>query len=359
MNRPRPSIRVLAAGVGLAGLVSCSLPEHGAVPVSDPSAEAALADAQGTTAPSAPTPTPAAAQVSAVMTLVDARRVQAEVMDFADDMTVRLAEAIDQIETVPLPIEARVVAHRLKYTVAHGATIIAAAQNPRIALVDMLVMITLQRALIEQSIVPQYFGSEADRLRYIFEASERQIRVLAERALTAEQLAEIDRLTERWLEANPDRRFAAYVRFSEFAEARQVVTGQRSTGGRPSNVLGFLFIDPLSGLDPTTREIEQARLFAERAFLYLQRMPVLVSWQAELFFIDTVSEPEVVRLLSNADSVTRSVETMTAEVEAIRVQLPDMIATERAAALDRIADIIDSQRNAAIDQALEGLRAER
>lgn len=354
MNCLRPSVRVLAAVAGLAGLASCSLPSAPTHAMPEP-VQAGSETALPAPAPaSAPAPT-----VSAVMTLADARRVQAEVMDFADDMTIRLAEAVDQIETVPLPIEARVVAHRIKYTVAHGATIIAAAQNPRIALVDMLVMITLQRALIERNIVPQFYGSEADRLRFIFEASERQIRGLAERSLTAEQLGEIDRLIEQWLGANPDRRYAAYVRFSEFAEARQVVTGQRGSGGRPSNVLGFLFIDPLSGLDPTTREIEQARLFAERAFFYLQRMPVLISWQAELLYIDTVSEPEVAQLVANAATISQSVETLTAEVEAIRAQLPEMIATERAAALDRIAEIIDTQRTAAIEQAFEGLRLER
>ncbi|MCC5824255.1 MAG: hypothetical protein LAT64_11265 [Phycisphaerales bacterium] len=292
------------------------------------------------------------------MTLADARRVQAEVMDFADDMTVRLAEAVDMIEMVDHTIEARTVAHRLKYTIAHGATVIAAAQNPRIALVDMLVMITLQRALIERNIVPRYFGPEADRLRHIFEVSEQQIRALAVRSLTAEQLAEIDRLIERWLEENPDRRYAAYVRFSEFAAARQVTTGQ-APSGRASNVLGFLFIDPLSGLDPTTREIEQIRLFGERAFFYLQRMPLLISWQAELLYIDTVGEPEVRQLLENAAAATESVERITAEMEALRAQLPELITAERTATIDQIGEIIDEQRQAAIDQAFAGFRAER
>lgn len=89
------------------------------------------------------------AQVSASMTLNDARQVQSQVMDFADEMTLRLTEAIDEIENTAQTLKGRTIAHRLKYTVAHGATIIASAQNPRIALVDMYVMITLQRALIE------------------------------------------------------------------------------------------------------------------------------------------------------------------------------------------------------------------
>ncbi len=347
-------MRVVAASAGLIGLASCSLPEHSAAPGPDSSPVAAGSGAVA----ASPAPTSGAAQVSAVMTLADARRVQTEVMDFADDMTVRLAEAMDQIESLPLPMEARVAAHRIKYTVAHGATLIASAQNPRIALVDMLVMITLQRALIERDMAAGFFGTETGRLRLLFEQSERQIRGLAERSLTPEQLAEIDRLIAAWLEENPTRRYAAYVRFSEFAGARQVTTGG-AVSGRPSNVLGFLFIDPLSGLDPTTREIEQARLFAERAMFSLQRMPVLLSWQAELLFIDTMGEPEVRDVLASVAGVTESVERITAEVASLREELPALVAHERSAALEQAAGILAAERQAAIEQALAGLRAER
>ncbi len=330
----------LAASAALAGLVSCSLPTR-----SQP-------EAPGVRAPSRTTSVPASTTIS------EARRMQSEVMDFADDLTVRLAEAIDDIEGVAPTIEARVMAHRIKYTVAHGATIIAAAQNPRIALVDMMVMISLQRTLIERNIVPGRFGAEADRLRAVFESSEAEIRRLASAALTPEQLAEIDGLVKRWLEENTDRRYAAYVRLSDFAESRQITTG-KNAAGRPSNVLGLLFLDPLSSLDPTTREIEQTRLFAERALYFLQRVPVLVSWQAELLFIDTVSEPEMRRLAENAATTAESVARVTDEFAALRAQIPELIASERAATMDRVATIADEQRRAGIDQALEGLRAER
>lgn len=299
------------------------------------------------------------------LTLADTRRIQAEVMDFADDMRIRLAEAIDEIENAPLSIEARTVAHRIKFTVAHGATIIAAQQNPRIALLDMMVMITLQRELIERNIVPEFFGPEADRLRSIFESSENQVRTLVTRMLTAEQLAAVDDLARRWLADHPDRRYAGYVRLSEFAGWRQL-TNTQAPGGRPANVLGFLFIDPLAGLDPTTREIEQARFFAERALYYVQRMPELVSWQAELLIIDTLAEPEVRGVLRDAAAAaeaatvaSESARRLTDEVTTLRAQLPALVASERAAVLDAVAGVVDEQRQAAIEQALAGLRAER
>lgn len=336
-------------GLSVMLLMSCSTQQREEVPVPkpvktiDPESSAAIAPDT---------------QVTAAMSLYDARQVQSQVMDFADEMTLRLAEAVDEIENKATTFEGRTVAHRLKYTVAHGATIIAAAQNPRIALVDMYAMISLQRALIERKIIPQHFGDEANRLLAIFESSENEIRILTEKALTPEQLAEIDRLIALWLVNNPDRIYASYVRFSEFSGARLVTTGQ-TVKGKASNVLGFLFIDPLAGLDPTTREIEQVRLFAERAFFYMQRIPMLISWQAELLYIDTVGEPETRALLANTESLATSVEQITKEISELRAQFPEIVRSEREAILDRVAVMVNEQRKLAIDQALVGLSAER
>jgi len=350
----------MICGVATAGvLASCSAPKvEQPKPASNEQALNATPEEQQAAKLQNEIATEAAAQPNPASSLADARQVQAQVMDFADEMTLRLAEAIDQIEGRSQSIEGRTVAHRLKYTVAHGATIIASAQNPRIALVDMYVMISLQRALLEKNIVPQYFGSEADRLVQTFQTSEQEIKGLASKALTVEQLAEIDRLIAQWLENNTDRVYAGYVRFSEFSAARQVSTAQAQKG-RASNVLGFLFIDPLAGLDPTTREIEQARLLAERAFFYMQRMPMLISWQAELLVMDTVSEPESRTVLTSVESLTLSVEQISQDVDELNKRFPELISAERQAILEKLDQTIDEQRQKSIDQALAGLSTER
>lgn len=347
MPRPRPTQRhALLPLAACLALGSCAIPEKIVATVQPTPPDAAASDPN------------TAVQASRGVSASDARRIQSQVMDFADDLTTRLAEAMDDIEERSPTLEGRVVAHRLKYTVAQGATIIAASTNPTIALVDMMVMISLQRTLLENNIVPRHYGPEAERLRSVFESAEREIRALTARSLTPEQIAEIDALIARWLEENPDRRFAAYVRLSDFASARQAAV-QTQAGGRPSNVLGLLFIDPLSGLDPTTRELEQTRLFAERAFFYLQRMPVLISWQAELLYIDTVSEPEVREILESANGVSDSIASITEQMNALRAELPETIAAERTAAIEQLAVVVDEQRQAAIEQAIAGLRQER
>lgn len=353
------TLRMMCGVAAVGALVSCATPNQSMSPgvVSNPIPEGSP-EQQKATQVQNEIAADAAAQPNPSSTLADARQVQAQVMDFADEMTLRLAEAIDQIEGRSQSIEGRTIAHRLKYTVAHGATIIASAQNPRIALVDMYVMISLQRALLEKNIVPQYFGTESDRLVQTFQTSEQEIKGLASKALTPEQIAEIDRLIAQWLENNPDRVYAGYVRFSEFSAARQVSTAQAQKG-RAGNVLGFLFIDPLAGLDPTTREIEQARLLAERAFFYMQRMPMLISWQAELLVMDTVSEPESRTVLTSVESLTLSVEQISQEVNELNERFPELVSAERQAILEQLDQTIDVQRQKSIEQALDGLSAER
>ncbi|MFG0247051.1 MAG: hypothetical protein ACF8MF_13460 [Phycisphaerales bacterium JB052] len=358
----KTSLMIARCSVGMCAfgmLVSCSTPKtEPKKPVEVPAAEQGTPEEQQAKVVQDQIASEAAQQATAVSQLADARQVQAQVMDFADEMMLRLAEAIDQIEGKAQSIDGRTVAHRLKYTVSHGATIIAAAQNPRIALVDMYVMISLQRALLERKIIPEYYGPEADRLLETFQTSELEIKGLASKALTPEQLAEIDRLIAQWLENNPNRVYAGYVRLSEFSAARQVSTAAAQKG-RASNVLGFLFIDPLAGLDPTTREIEQARLLAERAFFYMQRMPMLISWQAELLVMDTISEPESRQVLGSVESLSASVEQITKDVNDLNERFPTLISQERQAILEQFNATIDEQREKSIDQALEGLSQER
>ena len=354
-DKPQTPAEEPADDVAGPGLQEPATPP-GARPKRDPSPGPNDSDTPGAgvaAQPPAATPEPAPQRA-----LADARQVQAQVMDFADELTLRLAETLDAIESGSQSVEARTIAHRLKYTVAHGATIIAAAQNPRIALVDMYVMIKIQRDLLERNIVPKHFPNEGQRLKEVFGTSEREIRRLAERALTPENLATIDEIIAKWLKENPDRVYAGYVRLAEFSAARQV-TALQTGQGRSGNVLGFLALDPLAGLDPTTREIEQARLLAERAFFYMQRMPTLISWQAELLVMDTVSEPESRRVLASVQSLTASVEQITRDVNELNERFPTLISEERQAILESLNTTIDEQRERAIDQTLAGLSDER
>ena len=276
------------------------------------------------------------------------RRAQSIVMDFVDDFSIRLADTVDTIESDLPTNDARLTVHRLKYTVAHGATVIAASANPRIALIDMVVMISLQRALVDRKLAGE-LGDAGPRIAAVFAAGEAQIRASAAAMLTADQLAEIDTLIQQWLAQNPDRRYAAYVRLDDFAAARTQAVSEQPGSGRASSIFGLMFVDPLAGLDPATKEIEQTRLFAERAMFYLQRMPQLVSWQAELLYLDTATEPEVASLVKDMNRVTASVERTTDEVAKLRGGLDGLVERERKAAIDQAFDRLSGEREALLN----------
>lgn len=260
-------------------------------------------------------------------------RVQAQTMDFADDFTLRLADMTDRIEARKPSMEARIAIHRLRYTVAHGLTVIAASANPKVALLDAVVVMSIQRRLVEERLVPKYF-EDMPWIAKVFADAEAQIKSRAAETFTPEDLAEVQRLADEWVEQNPYRYYGAYVRLNDFARTRQQAT-QAAANGRSSSIFSLLFLDPLAGLDPTTRELEQTRLFAERAMYYLQRMPQLVSWQAELLYIDTASEPEVEQALTDLAVLTGSIDRMTSDVTGMRAELPAIIAKEREAAIDQ------------------------
>ena len=357
---------VVVVVLAAVGTVSCSnlqtRPKPSTAPESPTPATPPTTDGPITDSPVPPTEgaTPGGAKLvpPPALTVAQATRLQSEAMDMVDDMMVQLAEAVDEINRADLSIEARTVAHRLKYTTAQGAVLIAMSKNPRVAMVDLMVMTTLQARLMERNIIPKYFGPEAQTMQKVFVETAVRSRKVVEREMAPEIVAAIDGLIDRWLVENPDRVYAGNVRFSQFAGARQLTAETKKSGGA-SNVLGLLFLDPLSGLDPTTREIERTRMFAERAMYYVQRMPTLVSWQAELLFLAMLSEPESEQLLANTQSLTDSIQTLTEETTALRAQLPEVIATEREAALGQVAQILDQQRKEAIDQAFVNLAKER
>jgi hypothetical protein len=59
-------------------------------------------------------------------------------------------------------------------------------------------------------------------------------------------------------------------------------------------------LDPLSGLDPATRELAETRLFAERALFIAHWMPNLLRWEMELFTLQTVELPQLQQLVTNS-----------------------------------------------------------
>ena len=97
-------------------------------------------------------------------------------------------------------------------------------------------------------------------------------------------------------------------------------------------LLGVIGLGPLSGIDPAVREFEQTRLLAERALYYAQRLPVLLDLQLKLTTARLNASPEAEQILNTV----REVGELSDAVEQLTVQVPDLIAREREAAIAQL-----------------------
>ena len=200
---------------------------------------------------------------------------------------------------------------------------IASGPNPLAALLDMTVFVTVTRAAVEEHWEPQVYGESAQPLLADCRNAETNIWKIAGGVLTQEQQAQLRRAIESWRRRNPlpDHALAARA----LGIATEVVKSDQAQTAASTGLFDMLKLDPLSGLDPATREIAQMRLLAERGLYVTQTLPVLLRWQAEMLTLRTVELPPVQQLVANTTALTASVDRFARVAE----QLPAQVSNER------------------------------
>ncbi|MDB6068779.1 MAG: hypothetical protein JWR26_4987, partial [Pedosphaera sp.] len=162
---------------------------------------------------------------------------------------------------------------------------------------------------------------------------------LVTEVLTPAQRLELRNGIEHWRQQNPHLRNVGAARSSDFMD--RVLTPLRESGrGSPLGLLDVVGLDPLSRLDPAVREIERSRYLAERAIYYGERLPKLLSWQAELFVFRMADQPEAKQILSDANRLTGSAEVFAQTAG----QLPKLVSDQREAAINQVFDRLASER---------------
>ncbi|MFM1770016.1 MAG: hypothetical protein RJA22_2545 [Verrucomicrobiota bacterium] len=263
--------------------------------------------------------------------------LQSAVMRFADEYAMTVAQAAEDFADSLGTYEAREVAAGIKLGQAHAAIANAAGQNPTVNALDMVVLATVTRMVAEDYLVGKRFGEKARPLVDAARKLETNAWTLAARVLKPDQQEELRELILEWRRQNPDARYAGSVRLREFSEA---ITNARARTGKPSSILGLLFLDPMSGLDPTVRAIEETRYLAERAFFYGQRMAQLLSWQAEYLALQLADQPAARQVLTNTSRLTATMEVFAQTA----TNLPTLVSQERNAALRQVFDGLAKER---------------
>jgi hypothetical protein len=264
--------------------------------------------------------------------------LQAEVMRFTDEYLMLMSQAADEFAARVGTPEARHLAARIKLGQGTAAVVDATGQNPTVNALDLVVLASMTRMVAEDYLVGERFGEAARPLLETSRQVESNAWSLIRRVLKPEQQQELRDLIQEWRRKNPKQHYVGSVRFREFAEAADRLP--RKFADKPTSVFGLLFLDPMAGLDPTVRAVEETRYLAERALYYAQRMPQLLSWQAELLTLQLADQPAARQVLTNADQLSASLQVFAKTAE----QLPQLV---------------NQQREAAIQQIFAGVAAER
>lgn len=310
----------------------------------------------GPLAPRRPEPPPTAAGTPPP----DAASLQAAVIVLGDEIIDLVAVAADSIEAGTTDIDRRRRAAEIKLAVGRSVVNTVAGPSAFAALIDMVVKTELLTRAAETA-APAAFGGDGDRLRESLERARLQAWATANRSMPQVEVNRLRGVLADWTLEEDDLVFVAQTSVKDFTAG--MGSGESADSRRRVTLLSLLALDPLAGLDPTTREIERTRLLGERAFYQAQRTGRLVRWEVESLLYSVLAAPETQGLLRAADdasgTLTALPETLAAERTAAIAEIEAVVDRQRAAVLAETEAAVARQRTAAVDELQAAVAAER
>ena len=232
--------------------------------------------------------------------------------------------------------EIRLALASWQLTQANAAYGNASGPSPVVNALDLVTLASLSRMVAEDSIVPR-FPETGQQLLATHRELEKTAWTLCEEFLTPSQIADFHGILDEWRRQHPTVRTVAFIHFLDFA--KQIGRPKPGEEARKGGLFAMLGIDPLAGLDPAIREIEQTRALAERTIYYMQRMPYVLNLQLERVTSELLTRPEYRQILSDSSRISTSVERFSLVASA----LPAQISAEREAMVNQIADQLVAQ----------------
>ncbi|MFQ5791089.1 MAG: hypothetical protein ACE5JI_11520 [Acidobacteriota bacterium] len=267
-----------------------------------------------------------------------------EIMRFAGRSAERVDDAYFKLEEGFTTPKARRAALENSSAYVTSAVDIAIGPNPEVNMLDMVVLVTLSRIVVEEYWVPKVFGDEAKILVEVFRRQEADIWSIAAKALTREQLQELRDSIRQYRNRDPDLVFVEATRFGDFAGivgASELAKAQE--GG------GFL------GVKGVTREVSETRILAERAMFYAQRVPWIARSLVRLMLLDVAQTPEINQVMKDTGTLAKAMHQTAKMTE----ELPELITEQRNATIDQVVKVFQKERSATIGQVMEVVAVER
>jgi hypothetical protein len=216
---------------------------------------------------------------------------------------------------------------------ANAAVQIVSGPKPAASAVDMVVLVSLSRRVIERDWLVLY-GEPAKPVLKAYEGLERDAWALMGDAVNRQRPG-LDALLAAWVKDNPQVRNPSFVRFADFTAGEQQARVRAIPG-----LLDIVGLDPLSGMDPAVREVEQSRLLAERAVYYAQRLPRLLYIQGRLIAAQARTAPEAHQVLGAFAGVDR----LSASLTKFTDNAPALVSQQREAAIAQFMNELARQQ---------------
>jgi hypothetical protein len=237
----------------------------------------------------------------------------------------------------------------------------ATGPNDAASLLDMLVLATLNRSALEEHWIPTLLHEEGQPVLEAYRHAEDDTWHRAAKAMTSEQIAETRSLIAQWRERHPQQYYVGDIRFTDFEVVRDLKPDDSGLK-LPGNVLGLLYLDPLSGLDPVAAEMKSFRDLTERMMFAAVRMPRIMGRQIDFQLHRAMVDPQVVAFVQStarfsdatsrfADSVAKYPNQFADSTRAMVDQALKGVSTERETAINQTMSGVAIERKAAIDQA--------
>jgi hypothetical protein len=273
--------------------------------------------------------------------------LQLEILSYSGRFLTAFAEAVDRSLAEETDPQARVLLRQLKLGLVSSAVAIAIERYPLQGLREYLVLTELAYLVWESGGFPEVAPESRESIARALAELREQLQPIAARALSQTSIDTIKELAKEWRDKHPNRRYVAFVRFSQLGDRaeRRDVDREIRRGGL------------LAPIEDVVRELDELRLISERAIFLASIMPTLIEWQADLFVDRSLAAPEVQMLLGNLDAFNRSAALLESDFSSLIEILPQ----ERETAIKSLAEAIALERRATladVDATLRGITAD-
>ena len=263
--------------------------------------------------------------------------LQLQVMSFADRFAAYISQGFETFDDLGPPLESRRIVQGDTVHSMYAAFLIAADSDPDAALLDMVVMVTLGRMIYEEHWLEKLIPS-VESMVSGFRKAEKDIWDIVALVLKSDQRQELYGLIEGWRQNNPEELQFSYLRVSDFAADR--AKSKLARVWKPSGLF--------KSVEIATKQVEEARLLAERTMFLATRVPLLTGYFADVWTSQLLISPELKEIRNDVHRFVDFAE-----------QLPENIARERKLIIEQAIEKLATERQAAINQAMTRITKER